>query len=338
MNNLTGLSYHRLIVPFGKVSNMQEFQCDVFEQPEFLPEDKLQQYQAIVFQRNIDETGKSLQVINKLRKLGLKIIFDIDDFWHLAPTHHLYNVYKTNNLPKQTEEILRNVDLVTTTTEHLANIIKQFNKNVEVIPNCLNLDEPQWQSNKMYSETIRFGYIAGVYHISDMKILERPIEKALFGIDNCSFTLGGYTENAHYKYYEQVLSCNNKAKERYRRVNALPVEKYGFAYNHTDVSLIPLDITNFSVCKSEIKLLEAAAHGNAAIVSNTKPYNIFPKTSAVFLGNYDSNGWYKAIKKLTEDKAYREDKASELGLYVKLNYDLNKWTRTRKEILQSVLA
>ena len=34
----------------------------------------------------------------------------------------------------------------------------------------------------------------------------------------------------------------------------------------------------------------------------------------------------------------REDKALELSGYVKLNYDLNKWTKIRKEILRLELA
>lgn len=339
MRQPTGLSYHRLIVPYQYISDMAEFQCDVFQDVATLPDDKLKQYCAVVFQREIHTNGRSVELINKFHNLGIKVIFDIDDYWALPNTHHLFKLYTHNNIPGQTIEIFKHVDLITTSTEYLAKKIKAHtNKPVEVLPNCLDLNNEQWQSNKTPSELTRFGYIAGVHHVPDVKILERPIEKYFFSEGKCEFVLGGYSDNDHYNYYESVFSVNGKANERYKRIDALDVYNYGRMYNMTDVSLIPLVSNEFSACKSEIKLLEAAAHGNAVIASNVKPYNTFPKDSCIFLGNHDTNGWVKAIKKMCNEPNFRQDKAEELSIYVKLEYNLNKWTKIRKEILRSVLA
>ena len=79
--------------------------------------------------------------------------------------------------------------------------------------------------------------------------------------------------------------------------------------------------------------MEAAAHGNAAIVSNVKPYNIFPKDTAIFLDNSDVNGWFKSIKRLTESSQMRKDYAEKLKEYTNQNYNLNTWTEKRKEEL-----
>lgn len=338
LEQLNGLSYHRLIVPYSKVSDLKDFQCDVYAEPEKLSDEFLSTFSAIIYQREMLTDGKSPELIKRYKDLGLKVIFDIDDYWHLPPTHHLYNLYKQVGIPQQTEEILKLVDLVTTTTKHLASVIQKFNPNVEVLPNCLDTNEKQWQSNKIESDKIRFGYIAGVHHLQDIKILEKPIIKAVREDLNAKFVLAGYTENSHYKEYERVMSARGWAKEQYLRINALPVNQYGFAYNQTDVSLIPLVSNNFSAMKSEIKMLEAAAHGNAVMVSNVAPYNIFPRNTAKFIGAGDTGEWYKGMKRMINEPDYRKDLALELECYVKLNYDLNKWTAVRKQILQSVLA
>lgn len=339
MGQMNGLSYHRLIIPYQYVSDLSEFQCDVFPEIALLPDSKLKEYSAVVFQREIDIHGRSTQLIQRLHNLGVKVIFDIDDYWMLPGNHHLYKTYNAHNIAKQTIELIKHVDLITVTTKHLAEKIRNHTtKPVEVLPNCLDLSNDQWTPNKVPSEHVRFGYVAGVHHVSDVNLLQKPIQKALFAESKTAFVLGGYTDNDHYKQYERVLSVGGMAKDRYKRITALDVNNYGRAYNLTDVSLIPLVSNEFSACKSEIKLLEAGAHGNAAIVSDVKPYNIFPKSSCVFVENHDTNGWYRAIKRLATEDNYRKEKAEELSLYVKSEYDLNKWTKTRKEILRHVLA
>ena len=331
MGNLNGLSYHRLIVPYSKVSDLTNFKCDVYEDLDVMPDEVIKDYQFVVYQREIDVYRKSIEKIKRFQKLGCKVIFDIDDYWHLPQSHALFKVYKEYQIVKQTEDILKHVDLVTCTTEILAEKIRPFNKNVKVYPNCLDLTDEQWQPKKEPSQYIRFGYIAGVHHVQDIKILQIPIRKAR-QINNSQFVLGGYTDNDHYKYYESVMKQGN-----YLRINAINVYEYGKAYNLTDVSLIPLEKNIFTEGKSEIKLLEAAAHGNAAIVSNVKPYNIFPKDTAIFLENSDVNGWYKAIKRLTESSQMRQDFAEKLKEYTNKNYNLKTWTEKRKEELLSEL-
>lgn len=333
LGNLNGLSYHRLIVPYTKVSDLVNFKCDVYEDLDVIPDEVVKDYQYIVYQREIDVNGNSLEKINRFKKLGCKVIFDIDDYWQLPATHALHRVYKQFNIVKQTEEILRNVDIVTCTTQILADKIKPFNKNVKVYPNCLDLSDEQWQPNKVKSELVRFGYIAGVHHVQDIKILQLPIRKVARHNLNAQFVLGGYTPNDHYKEYEFVMNHG-----KYMRLNALSVYEYGNAYNYTDVSLIPLEKNIFTEGKSEIKLLEASAYGNAVIVSDVKPYNIFPKDTAIFLDNSDVNGWFKAIKRLTESEQMRIDYASKLTEYTNQNYNLTEWTEKRKQDLVSELV
>lgn len=337
LSNLNGLSFHRLYVPFSKISDLHEFKCDVYPDLSVLSDEQLKDYHAVVYQREIDVHGNSIELINKYHKLGLKVIFDIDDMWVLPHDHYLYKVYQQYKIKEQTEEILKAVDLVITTTKVMANKISKFNKKVEVIPNCLDLEDEQWQSNKIKSDLKRFSYIAGVFHSKDISIIQQPILKAYRHNLNAMFVLGGYNDNKDYNFYESVMNGNKFNLNKYSRLNALPVHEYGKAYNYTDISLIPLQNNIFTECKSEIKLLEAGAHKNVAIVSNVLPYNIFPKETAIFVDNHDINGWFKAIRNLSKDQELFNEKSQALSEYTKEHYNLNKWTQTRKQILKSVL-
>lgn len=338
LSNLNGLSFHRLFVPFSKISDLNEFKCDVYPDLSVLSDNELKNYDAVIYQREIDVHGNSIELIDKYHKLGLKVIFDIDDMWVLPHDHYLYKVYQQYKIKEQTEEILKAVDLVITTTKVMANKISKFTKKVEVIPNCLDLEDEQWQPKKIKSDLTRFGYVAGVFHSKDIGIIQQPILKAYRHNLNAGFVLGGYNENKDYNFYETVMSGNKFDVSKYSRINSLPVHEYGKAYNYTDVSLIPLQNNIFTECKSEIKLLEAGAHGNPAIVSNVLPYNMLPKETAIFVDNSDVNGWYKAIRNLCKDKVLFDEKSQALSEYTKEKYNINKWSEIRKQIIKSALA
>lgn len=64
------------------------------------------------------------------------------------------------------------VDYVTTTTELFANEIRKINKNVFVLPNAINPDEPQFTEKTKPSDRLRFGWLGGSSHLHDLKLLE----------------------------------------------------------------------------------------------------------------------------------------------------------------------
>ena len=75
------------------------------------------------------------------------------------------------------ENQLRDVDAVTTTTEFLAEKIREFNSNVYIIPNSVNLKEQQWISNKKTSDKVRFLWGGGITHLVDLRLLKSSFEK-----------------------------------------------------------------------------------------------------------------------------------------------------------------
>ena len=67
---------------------------------------------------------------------------------------------------------LKIADYVTTTTKLFADEISKINKNVFVLPNAINPDEPQFKAKTEPSDRLRFGWLGGSSHLHDLKLIE----------------------------------------------------------------------------------------------------------------------------------------------------------------------
>jgi glycosyltransferase involved in cell wall biosynthesis len=133
-------------------------------------------------------------LLDRCDELGIVTIMDLDDHWSPGPDHPAYQIIKQNELDKKISNNLKISRNITTTTSVFADEIKKLNKNVFVIPNAINTDEKQYQSNPEKSERIRIGWLGGSSHIKDIQIL-----KGLMGslkseglLDKIQFVLCGY--------------------------------------------------------------------------------------------------------------------------------------------------
>jgi glycosyltransferase involved in cell wall biosynthesis len=72
---------------------------------------------------------------------------------------------------------LKAADYVTTTTELFANEIRKLNKNVIVLPNAIDPNEPQFKEPTPPSEKIRVGWLGGSSHLHDLKLLDGMVNK-----------------------------------------------------------------------------------------------------------------------------------------------------------------
>ena len=81
-----------------------------------------------------------------------------------------------------------------TTTSVFADEMSKLNKNTHVIPNAINTDEKQYQSNVEKSDRVRIGWLGGSSHIKDLEILRGVINKFKSDglLDKVQFVLCGY--------------------------------------------------------------------------------------------------------------------------------------------------
>jgi glycosyltransferase involved in cell wall biosynthesis len=154
-------------------------------------------YNIVVFHTFIHQTNhdNNIQRIKWLKSKGIITIMDIDDLWFVDQRHPMYYAIKNNKIGEMKMEMLKEVDYVTTTTSIFAKTIKDKLKikNVEVFPNAVNEDEPQYKINKIESDKIRFGWLGGSSHLFDIELMSNGISTTYNSYkDKVQFVLCGF--------------------------------------------------------------------------------------------------------------------------------------------------
>lgn len=191
-----GVGYWRTLMPHITMNDQfDDIHCEIRSMNDhtlpLLDENYLKQFQVLSYNKMLpigdsrDQNGKVVRTrqdnLNSfytiLKKLGIKLVYDIDDYWILNSTHLNYKQWKENNSGLEIEDALRNADAVTTTTPIFAEKIKPFNPNVYVMENGVNMKEQQWALPKIPSEKLRFLWGGGISHISDLRKLKDDFKK-----------------------------------------------------------------------------------------------------------------------------------------------------------------
>src|SRR2546429_9874198 len=100
---VTGVEYHRQLIPHYHLNShyQNEFEVHQINEIESVADDFLEQFQLVQFSRAISFTGKTQKTLQRLKRLGIVSVLDIDDYWELHPAHLLYRTYKQNRIPAQ---------------------------------------------------------------------------------------------------------------------------------------------------------------------------------------------------------------------------------------------
>jgi len=144
-----------------------------------LDKNYLRHFNVIFFNKVIPfaDEKKENDFYTMCKDLNIKLIYDIDDYWVLDPTHLNFKNWKKNESGKKVESIISKVDVVVTTTKIFADRIREINPNVTVLENALNVKEHQWVSNKTKSDRIRFIWGGGISHAVDLRLLKDDFKK-----------------------------------------------------------------------------------------------------------------------------------------------------------------
>ncbi len=181
-SDMDGVGYHRILAPYS-CFNDPDIQVDIrLIMDSTLPlqdERFLAQYKVIVFNKQIPFSKQEYkeEFYGNLKKHNIKIVYDLDDYWVLSNAHPNYKMWKAQNAQEMIENQIREVDAVTTTTEFLADKIREFNPNVTICPNSVNLKEQQWISNKKETNKVRFLWGGGITHLVDLRLLKPSFEQ-----------------------------------------------------------------------------------------------------------------------------------------------------------------
>jgi glycosyltransferase involved in cell wall biosynthesis len=327
----TGVGAYRSVNPHVALEKLypNEFMVDIDYEPQLDNDEWLKQYDIIHYHRTLGPFEKMPDLLERLDKLGVVSIMDLDDHWSPGPHHPAHLLIKQTGMDKMIVNNLKIAKNVTTTTSIFADEIRKLNKNVFVLPNAIDPNEKQYTPNPEPSSRIRIGWLGGSSHLHDLELV-----KSIAGqFDNvqmvlCGFDLRGVMttidektgqqtqrpikpqESVWYQYekiftddYRTVspeykdflLKFKNEEypdidNEPYRRVWTKPISSYASNYNLFDILIAPLEENMFNKVKSQLKVIEAGFHRKALIAQDFGPYQIDIKNAHQFGGGWDETG------------------------------------------------
>jgi len=176
----TGVSKFRSVDPHVMLQNTynDDFHVDIDYEPRINDQNYWKQYQIVHVHRNIGQIYEHTpQIIRNLKSMGIIVIVDIDDYWLPTMEHPIHSIIVQEKINEKIVANLREADYVTTTTNLFANEIRKVNKNVIVLPNAIDPNEPQFNQKSEESDKIRIGWLGGSSHLHDLKLLDGFVSK-----------------------------------------------------------------------------------------------------------------------------------------------------------------
>jgi glycosyltransferase involved in cell wall biosynthesis len=309
------------------------------------PEDKSKAAQAsdiVVFHRA--ENPKKLELARLLKQAGKKIVFDNDDTYKDATSVKI-NKYITEervkrgmeSINKYVDAFIMEADLVTCSTEFLAEEYRKLNPNVVVLPNCV---DPFYFEEPLRNETdiVRIGVTGSIGVSSDIDVLapiinhfekDKRVKIVYFCLpSNRNDKLVGETYTDEYKFLDSIdveWHPYVDIDKYYDKLNSLKL----------DMMIIPRADNYFNRCKSNLKFIEASMFEIPCIAQGfpdgKSPYQVNPEDSKHMVIVNDNKDWIPEVEKMINDKEGRRAMGKKAREYVLENYDIEKKAHLWKE-------
>ena len=324
-HQFSGCHYHRVTLPLTQMENVDGL---VTDQPtdEKLNED----WDIISFNRLTPCQDKFPELEKKT-----KIVMDLDDDWILPPSHLNYQSYAENRI--NIEKNLRVAHLVTCTNERLADRIYPINQNVHILPNALPYGTDQFTDDKQEDEKIRIFWAGGISHIKDIDILRYPLQRLHNFKDKIKMVMAGYIQDSEEskRIWERMYSSFTAGETLPGvRVEGLPPRFYMGLYQLADIMVVPLENSEWHACKSNLKILEAAAKKIPVVVQNVEPYSRDPEAPVLWVNK--QRDWFEHLKFLILNPNARKDYGEKLYEWAKEKYNFADINAKRRELFETV--
>ena len=210
----TGVGKFRSIDPHIMLQNMynDDFHVDIDYEPKIYDQNYWKKYQIVHVHRTIGQNyDECPKIIKGLKSMGIVVIVDIDDYWLPTKEHPIHSIIMQEKIHEKIVANLKEASYVTTTTEIFANEIRKFNKNVIVLPNAIDPNEPQFKEPTLKSDRIRVGWLGGSSHLHDLKLLDGFVSKNGSLNEKLQYVLCGFDTRGH------VTEINKQTGEKKQR-------------------------------------------------------------------------------------------------------------------------
>lgn len=252
-----GSKYHRVKLPLSFFKDHEITFSDG------IAEELLAEVDALWIHWNVNFNPTYLSMLRK--KYEFKIIVDIDDSW-VIPQNHVSRKGLEVSV-KLSKQYVAIADWVIISNPLLMEEVGKYNKNVYLIPNALPYGYGQFKlveesKEDFMNRKIKVGFFGGHNHYNDWTeiggwintLMNNPKFK-----EKADFYLCGY--HSSNEWWRKIQSKFSLAKI----IEGKTPEDYMGVYD-LDISLCPLEDNYFNRCKSDLKVLEAAARKAVCVV------------------------------------------------------------------------
>lgn len=276
---------------------------------------------VVVFQRPFEIQKKPIYEI--LKEAGKKIVFDNDDTY--KDKTQAYGMEELlDKVANSMDWFIKESDLVTTTTEFLAEEYRKINPNVIVIPNLIDPTDFPSKLEKNKTKKVRIGLIGSVVGVNDFDHI-KDVLKELSERDDVQLVVmstkpnkGNFFDNINVEWHEPV-----RINRYHDKLNSLKL----------DIMLIPRKENYFNKCKSNIKFLESSMYEIPCITDDWKD-NPYTKDRDYLIM---TKNWKKSINELIDDKEFRRALGKRAKKYVLKNYSIKDKAHLWEEAYQTIL-
>ena len=267
-----------------------------------------------------------VEVIQLINRMGKPIIFEIDDLLTEIPSflsHHQILIDNRHYL----QQALRESTAISTTTKRLSQALQKYNKNVNVVPNCVKCNGNGIAGHAdVDSEDVSLIVASSDKVLVDMVIepilraqKELGVKVVTVGPISLEFIKAGVVVEQHeIMPYEDFL-------ELIQSVSNL-------------VGIIPLDDSIFSSCKSPIKYFDYSLAGVPTLASNVLPYLDFieHENTGILVDN-NNDAWFDAIKGVSLSSKKRKHLSLSARDYVIKGYPLERCAELWNDIIEGAI-
>ncbi len=309
-----GCRYYRLDLPMQALADRGH---DVLVDP-VMPDEWRDTADVIIGQR-VCLPGATVRWQQLAKQGRAKLVLEIDDdLFNIHPSSkRAHAFFAQPGVRANLEMNLRAADLVTVTTDHLAEQLSPYNPNIAVLPNCIPaalLDHTPARRE----DILTIGWGGSATHQIDWTGPDEHIARYVTRNPGTEMHVMGWTP---------PVLWGRLPRDRRRVTGWIHGRVTGWIHHVNDlhraidyhVGVIPLRDMPFNLSKSDIKFVEMAALGIPVVASGAGPYALSVQHETTGYLVTRPQDWQRYVAQLVADGSLRET----------VGKAAQEWARTR---------
>jgi glycosyltransferase involved in cell wall biosynthesis len=228
----------------------------------------------------------------------------------------------------QAKESLKDADMVTVTTQKLAEFASRFNSNVKVLPNCINF-EKWWRLRLRTNRQLRVGWSGGISHYEDWYTIKHTLNRLLRKYKFKLVIAGDYFKGIIDDDLQYLVETHDW------------VDFSGHSYRmmclSLDLAIIPLADLPFNHYKSPVKWYEMSAMRVPSVVAAIEPYVAEIRDGETVWGYLDATSFEKAVSTALQRPDLRKQYGENAHDWVLKNRNAKKNVKMWADAYESLL-